>query len=224
MDSEKKAVILHEDRQIDEAIRFLHGQKELMESELTLRAKEIGDYLIHHFFQDDLEQISSQNPLKNMSFRRLCERSDLPFSESALRRFLHVAVNFRFLPLDKAKELPPSHHSVLYQVADTEERSRIGCQAVDQSFSVRRLRQVVKGKGRRRPGGGRKPLTEFQKNWKLLVQAAENLAQKVEKESFIEEDSLGEIWQESRTIRDHINKIMDRLMEIPQVNLKKPES
>jgi hypothetical protein len=213
--SDKQAVaVIQTDRKVEEAVKWLARQKELMESELTLRAKEIGDYLIRKFFDDDLAQVSSQNPLKNMSFHKLCERTDLPFSESALRRFLHVAVNFRVLPSEKAKELPPSHHDVLYQVADAGERCRIGCVAVDEGLSVRRLREMVKGKGRRRPGAGRKRLSEFKKNWRQVVQAVERLAGELESEAFSDVENRHELRRESRKVRDQLNKIIDQLLEI----------
>jgi hypothetical protein len=211
------AVLLQTDPKIDQAVSWLQEQKEAIEAELTLRARSIGDYLIREFFDDDIAEVSSQNPTKNVSFKRLCERGDLPFTESALRRFIHVAINFRVLPGETAKELPPSHHTVLYQVADPHERCKIGSVAVEEGLSVRSLRQMVKGKGRRRPGGGRKPTSDFYKEWKHLVSALERLEEETGDGRFLEPERREEVFQDSRRVRDKINKLMDRLMDLPRV-------
>ncbi len=202
------------DRTVDAAVAWLAERKESMEEELTLRAKEIGDYLIEHFFDNDINEVASQNPVKNMSFRRLCERTDLPFPETALRRFLHVAINFRLLPAGKAKLLPPSHHSVLYQVADPGERRKIGIEAANRELSVRKLREIVKGKGRRRPGAGRKPETNFYKNWKQLVDSVQCLAVDCTEDDFLEGKHRQEVRRQSRAIRDQLNRIIDRLNDM----------
>lgn len=202
------------DRTIEVAVAWLSERKEAMEEELTLRAKEIGDYLIGHFFNGDIEEVASQNPAKNMSFRKLCERTDLPFPETALRRFLHVAINFRLLPAAKARLLPPSHHSVLYQVADPRERRKIGIEAAERELSVRKLREIVKGKGRRRPGAGRKMETNFYKNWKQLVDSVESLSVDCGDNDFLECKHRQEVRRQSRDIRDQLNKIIDRLNDL----------
>lgn len=214
MTTEKQSLVLHVDDKVEDAVAFLHEQKVEMEAELTLRAKVIGDYLIHHFFDNDLAEVSSQNPTKNVSFKKLCERTDLPFSESALRRFIHVAINFRVLPGEKARELAPSHHSVLYQVADPDERCRIACEAADGHVSVRTLRKLVKGKGRRRPGGGRKRTSEFYKEWKALVAVLENLEGEAAAAEFLEPERRDEVFRQSRTVRDRLNKLMDQLTDL----------
>lgn len=214
MTSQKDDAIIRPDEKVEAAVRFLNTQKEAMESELTIRAKAIGDYLLQEFFAGNLDEVSSQNPAKNVSFKKLCERPDLPFSESALRRFIHVAVNFRVLPPEKAKELPPSHHSVLYSVADHRERCRIGCEAVEKGLSVRRLREAVKGKGRRRPGAGRKRTSDFYKNWKALVSTVETMADELVEDEFIEENRISEVKRGTRSVRDKLNKILDRLNDL----------
>jgi len=202
--------------QVEEAIAWLQTKKDSMEAELTLRAREIGEYLIRNFFDDDLNEVTSQNPNKNVSFRELCERVDLPFPESALRRFIHVAINFRLMPPEKARALPPSHHSVLYHVADPDERCRIGIEAADNELSVRKLRQMVKGKGRRRPGAGRKRTSDFYKNWKQLVGALDQLTAECDGEPEIEETRYHELRRESREVRDQLNRIIDKLIDLKE--------
>ncbi len=202
-------------RTVDEAIAWLQTKKEGMEAELTLRAREIGDYLIEHFFHGDLAQVTSQNPNKEVSFRKLCQRADLPFPESALRRFIQVAVNFHFLPPAQAKALPPSHHAVLYQVADPDERRRLGEIAAEKEVSVRRLREMVKGKGRRRPGAGRKRLSHFAKSWKQLEDALAGLVEACEEGEFPEAERWPEMRRHTREMRDRLNRVIDHLLDGP---------
>jgi len=110
--------------------------------------------------------------------------------------------------------LPPSHHSVLYQVADPDERCRLACEAVDQGTSVRSLRARVKGKGRRRPGGGRKRTSEFYKEWKLLVASLDKLEDEAAGAPFLEPQRRDEVFRESRQVRDRLNRLMDRLTDL----------
>ena len=202
------------DPKIDQAVAWLDELKSRMESELTLFARQIGDYLLEGFFENDLAQVTSQNPRKNISFKRLCERKDLPFSESALRRFIQVAVNFRLLPFEHASTLLPSHHSVLYQVADPQERCRIGVKAAEKGLSVRKLREQVKGKGRRRPGGGRKPESNFVKNWRHLVSVLETLSLDAQDLECLAECKHSEIKGDCRRIRDMLTQVIDKVDDI----------
>jgi hypothetical protein len=203
------------ERTIAEAVAWLQEKKEGMEAELTLRAKEIGDYLIRQFFHGDLALVASQNPHKDISFRKLCARADLPFPESALRRFIQVAVNFHFLPPDKARALPPSHHSLLYQVADPDERRRLGVAAAEREVSVRRLREMVKGKGKRRPGAGRKRHSPFFKSWRQLNKALTDLVAACEEGALPEAERWPEVRQQTRELRDRLNQVIDHLMDLP---------
>ena len=141
--------------------------------------------------------------------------ADLPFPETAIRRFIQVAVNFRLLPPEQALALPPSHHGVLYQVADPEERRRIGVRAAEQGVSVRKLREMVKGKGRRRPGGGRKPDPEFLKSWKQLKNVLASLDSASENREFAIATMTEELKGESREVRDLLTKILDRVADVP---------
>lgn len=196
---------------ISKAVLFLADQKNKMEQELTLFAKEIGDYLLREFFDDDLRKASSQNPNKNVSFRKLCQQEDIPFSESSLRRFMQVAINFRLIPRSKAKKLLPSHHCVLYQVADPIQRAEIGIKAADEQLSVRRLRQMVKGKGRRKPGGGRKASSEFYKGWRQLISLVENLSSKADKEDFWAICEKSDLKSECLKVKSMIGQIIDKV-------------
>ena len=219
MDEENNRNIMHRaehDPKVDAAMLWLQRKKDQMEAELTLRAKEIGDYLIDHFFEGDISQISSQNPNKNVSFRRLCERLDLPFPETALRRFIHVAINFRLLPEEKAKLLPPSHHSVLYQVADPEERREIGIEAVEEGLSVRELRRRVKGKGRRAPGAGRKKESDFTRNWKAMVNMMDTLSCEEMDNTDIDPHACRAMMDEADKVKRKLEEILRNLENLPK--------
>ena len=80
-----------EDALVEETVDWLRQRKSEVESTLTLQAAQIGEYLIERFFKGDLAEVTSRNPNKNVSFQKLCEREDLPFSARALRSFIQVA-------------------------------------------------------------------------------------------------------------------------------------
>jgi hypothetical protein len=208
------------DPKVDSAVLWLQQHKNQMEQELTLFAKQVGSYLLKEFFDDDPEKVASQNPTKNISFRRLCERADLPFSESSLRRFIQVAINFQILPAAQAQKLLPSHHSVLYQVADPDERKRLGEQAAKEGVSVRALRKMVKGKGKRRPGGGRKPDTEFAKGWRQLLGLLENLNTEAERQDFLNFCGIDNPEADCERIRKLMGKIINKMDPPPTDKLK----
>ena len=201
---------------LDETVDWLKARKSEVEATLALQASQIGEYLIERFFDGDLALVTSQNPNKNVSFRKLCEREDLPFSARALRSFIQVAINFRLLPIDKAKQLPPSHHSILYQVADPNERIEIGVRVADEGISASELRKIVKGKGRRKPGGGRKPGSNFDRNWKTLVDLAHSLDACIGDEGIHDSEICRnkEIVAEARAVRDMLTVMVDRMAGI----------
>lgn len=199
------------DPKVEVALIWLRERKTRMEKELTVFAKEIGDYLIEEFFDGDIKKVSSQNPNKSFSFRKLCNQPGLPFSESALRRFIQVAVNFRILPEGKARKLLPSHHVVLYQVADPKERMQVGIEAADNQVSVRKLRKMVQGKGRRQPGGGRKPDSEFVKGWRQLVSLLESLSDEADKYDCIDLCKLEDTITDCAKIKKMMTQIIDKV-------------
>lgn len=210
---------------IDRTVDWLKARKSEVEATLALQASQIGEYLIERFFDGDLALVSSQNPNKNVSFRKLCERDDLPFSARALRSFIQVAINFRLLPIDKAKQLPPSHHSILYQVADPDERIEIGVRVADEGISASELRKIVKGKGRRKPGGGRKPGSSFDRNWKTLVDLAHSLEECIGDEGIHDSEICRnrEIVAEAREVRDMLTSMVDRMAGINVIDQKEPD-
>lgn len=199
------------DEKIDRAVKWLAERKTAMEQELTLHAKIIGDYLLREFFNNDILMVASQNPNKNISFRKLCQRQGIPFSETSLRRFIQVAINFRLLPETQAAKLLPSHHSVLYQVADPEQRRDIGIKAADQGVSVRKLREMVKGKGKRRPGGGRKSDSEFKKGWRQLMSLLETLVDEADREQLENLCGPDDLEGDCVKINDMVNKLMGKV-------------
>ena len=200
------------DEMLEEAVHWLRERKQKIEASLTQQARQIGENLFEQFFGGDITEVTSRNPNKNVSFRKLCERGDLPFTARSLRTFIQVAINFRLLPREKAKALLPSHHSILYQVADPEERVKIGVLAAEENLSARELRKRVKGKGRRRSGAGRKAASDHEKRWKSLVGLAQTLEACIDDEGFLDSACRrDEMVSQAREIRDMLTTMVDRL-------------
>ena len=57
---------------------------------------EIGEYLLKHFFNDDIALASSRNPRKPKSYKALCEHKELAVPYSTLTIMVRVAAQERF--------------------------------------------------------------------------------------------------------------------------------
>jgi len=198
----------------DERIRRTHawltGKKKAIEADLSVHAAEIGEYLIETFFDGDVAKACSHNPHKDHSLRKLCEREHAPFSVSALRTFIQVAQNFRLIPHDQAARLPPSHHALLYRVANPSERAALAKQCAEDRTSASRLRELVKGRGRRRPGAGRKPDAASVKDLRAVRAEVDRVRDKLDRTT-VDEAEVDGLIAEARVLRDRLAELLDQL-------------
>jgi hypothetical protein len=190
--------------------RWLSTKKKSIEADLSVHAAEIGEFLIEVFFDGDVTQACSHSPRKEQSLRKLSERNDAPFSLSALRTFIQVAQNFRLLPHDQAARLPPSHHALLYRVANPDERLELARRCAEDRTSAGRLRELVKGKGRRRPGAGRKPEPPTLRELHEVREQLLRVQQKLDRASMASSD-VDALIVAARALRDQLAALLDRL-------------
>jgi hypothetical protein len=209
------------DETVERTHRWLVDKKRAIEANLSAQAAEIGEYLLRTFYGGDFEKACSHNPHKDVSLRKLCQRTDAPFSFTALRTFIQVAHNFRLLPAHTARELLPSHHALLYRVADLEERARMAVDCAGKHTSARQLRELVKGRGRRKPGAGRKPDAPDVKQLRRVRQELDEVASKLDHAS--PSDAQAEaLVAEARAVRDQVMRIMDALQDRRVTLRRKP--
>lgn len=199
-----------DDARIRHTHAWLKRKKKAIEADLSVHAAEIGEFLIETFFDGDVELACSHNPHKEHSLRRLCNRDDAPFSLSSLRTFIQVAQNFRLMPRDQAARLPPSHHALLYRVANPRERVELAGECARNGTSARRLRELVKGRGRRRPGAGRKPSAPSVKELRAIRERLELVGKSLPRSRVNDADVEGLI-TEARELRDRLAELLDQL-------------
>ena len=199
-----------DDARITRTHAWLKGKKKAIEADLSVHAAEIGEFLIETFFDGDVEIACSHNPRKEQSLRRLCAREDAPFSLSSLRTFIQVAQNFRLMPRAQAARLPPSHHALLYRVANPAERVELAGECAKNGTSARRLRELVKGRGRRRPGAGRKPHAASVKELRAIREQVERVRRNLPRRE-VDEGEVEGLINEARELRDRLAELLDQL-------------
>lgn len=210
-DSQSEVIVPGDDDKIEITHRWLTGKKKAIEADLSVHAAEIGEFLIETFFDGNVALACSHSPRKHQSLRRLCDHNNAPFSLSALRTFIQVAQNFRVIPHDQAARLPPSHHALLYRVANPEERADLARQCAEDRTSARTLREMVKGRGRRRPGAGRKPRVPTSNEVRVLRSRVEAIIRELDTAQPTEIDSM---IVELRSLRDAVARSLDRLGDL----------
>jgi hypothetical protein len=144
-----------DEKLVEKAVVYI--RKTLAET-LFKGATDVGDYVLKQFFGDDPEQVRSQNPHKNASFRSLSEKcgGELPIAKSWLYNAVSVAVMRRLLPAGDGafKQLPPSHQAALLPLREPVKVEKIAERAVAKNLSVRALRDIVEKEVEKAPKEG----------------------------------------------------------------------
>ncbi len=128
---------------VEEAVAFINGR---IEQTVFDGAIEIGEYVLVHFFDNDISLISSKNPDKQVSFRKLCAHPDLAVSAQALNKMVRVAAQERFFKVNgiDASSLKYSHKIELTSLENNAEKLNIARRAISEALSVRELRDIIK--------------------------------------------------------------------------------
>jgi len=79
---------------IDKAIEHINN---LIINKYYQTAIDVGNYVLKEFFKDDINEVRSKNPFKEMSFKVLCERSKSTVHPKHLYQMVVVAAQERFL-------------------------------------------------------------------------------------------------------------------------------
>ncbi len=208
---EKNTDLQSESQTLDEAHAWLTAKKQAINAQLALHAAQIGEYLIETFYEGREDLVVSHAAGKDVSLRKLAAREDSPFSLSALRTFLQVALNFRRIPNRVAKALPVSHHAILYRVADEDERARMAEKATDEKATANTLRQWVRGKGRRKTGGGRRPDCDMTRDFKDAMHCLRNAEQKLflwQADGQQSDEEMSQAMEQAKRMRDELNRLL----------------
>jgi hypothetical protein len=155
-------------RLLDEAVRQIN---EIHARGAVNTARELGQYLLHTFFADRIEEWHS-NARKHLSFRALASRSDLSVHFTTLWRSVALVEQLQQLPLEVGEALSPSHHRALLAVRDVDLKRRLAHKAAKDRWSFAALSAHLKelrARGRdrlpaaARPAQGRRRLPPWAK-------------------------------------------------------------
>lgn len=120
--------------------------REILSRTLAKGMEEIGAYLLHAFYDDDIALYRSRSPTKVASLRALVERCgtiDLPVSPTFLSSAIRIAAVSRQLPTDASfTRLPVSHRVELLRLPE-DEIEPLAASVLKRALPVRELRDQV---------------------------------------------------------------------------------
>jgi hypothetical protein len=136
--SENREVDVVDDSKIMEAVAFIN---EVANKTIYQGSIEIGDYILKHFFEDDIKFAASKNPKKQASFNKLCENEDLTIRPNRLAIMVRVASQERFLAEKEVdtSELTYTHKASFVKLDNGQKKINLIKKCVDKEWSTREL-------------------------------------------------------------------------------------
>lgn len=106
---------------------------------------EIGQYLLEHFFNNSIEDATSRNPQKRVSYRKLCEREDLLVHPGRLSEMVRVAAQEKFLTDSEInpEALSYTHKAELIKLPNDALKIGLANKTVAENLSTRALGELV---------------------------------------------------------------------------------
>ena len=147
-DAENTAVVAVDPALIDRSVKFIN--KTIIATSYK-GSLEIGEYLLEHFFDNDIEKASSRNPHKPLSFQKLCKRDDLGVHPSTLSRMVKVASQEKYFVQKQTdtKGLTYSNRLEFTKLPNDQKKLKLveKCIKEEMSFSTLSARISKKSKG-----------------------------------------------------------------------------
>lgn len=133
---------------IEEAVKFINEKS----NETVYKGyEEIGNYILEHFFDNDIAKAQSKDPTKKVSFNKLCEREDLIVHPNTLALMMRVACQEKIFVDNKIDitALSYTHKSLLVKMdSDKHKTIKINLtkKCIKENWSTRRLDEEIKKK------------------------------------------------------------------------------
>ena len=140
--SKKEAVMEVDKDLIDRSVEFINA---IVVKTMYKGSLEIGEYLLINFFNNKIEQASSKNRNKAVSFQELCKRPDLGVHPSTLSRMVRVASQERYFLQNKAStdDLSYSHRIEFTKIDNDEKKIRLVKKCIQEKMSCRELSKII---------------------------------------------------------------------------------
>lgn len=200
------------ERLAEEALRHIERLERRAKLELVI---EIGDYLVEHFFEGNLDLARSFSPVKAKALKRLEELAPTrDIAPSQLRIAVSMSAQYRALPAAVRDRLTVRQHRALLPVKDGQEKSKLARRALADKLSGPALSEII-----RRAHGpaktGPKPQGELERAInaarRALVSAMVENALEPAKVRALDPALRARLAREARTLRERIERISDAL-------------
>ena len=128
---------------IEDAVEFIN---ETANKTIYKGSIEIGEYILKHFFGNDINLASSKNPKKLLSFYKLCERQDLVVHPNQLGLMVRVASQERYLTENEVNTggLSYTHKATLVKLDNTKKKIKTIEKCIKKNWSTRELDDEIK--------------------------------------------------------------------------------
>ena len=127
---------------VEASVKFINDKV----AETVFRGSiEIGEYVLKHFLNDDIELASSPDRYKSASYSALCSHPDLAVSRQTLSNMVRVAAQERFLIANNVDVgmLGYSHRVELLKLENNETKIALVRRCIEMSLSVRKLIPLI---------------------------------------------------------------------------------
>jgi hypothetical protein len=122
-------------------VRFINSRRNLRGLDAV---REVGSYVLTHFFADDFKRFSRRAKSKPVSFRLLLARQDLAIKPATIRALVRVHKQLDELPSELAEGLSLSHHRALLPLPTSDLKVTLGQAAMAGCWTRDRLEQEVR--------------------------------------------------------------------------------
>jgi len=127
---------------IEKSVQFINDKAN---ETLYKGSLEIGNYILKHFFNDDIALASSKNPKKPRSYRLLCHHKDLSVPYSTLTIMVRVAAQEKFFKLNQidTSKIGYTHKANLIRLQNDETKLILAKRCMEEPLSTRKLAEIV---------------------------------------------------------------------------------
>jgi hypothetical protein len=199
-----------DDELVTAAVRFIN---EKANETIYRGSEEIGQYLLHNFFNDEIELAASRRPNKPASYKALCESEELAVHPATLSVMVRVAAQERFFLANdmEADKLSYSHKAELVKLPDASAKIQLVNEIMEKSLSVRDLAERIREVRASLPKKDR-PLAT---NWtKEIDDPARMLEDRRRYEVLTDKEKLKKIRAKTRAkLRQEVTVMIDKMSQ-----------
>ena len=196
---------------IEQSVRYINDKA----NETLYRGSlEIGNYILKHFFNDDIRLASSKNPRKPNSYKALCRHENLAVPYSTLTVMVRVAAQEKFFKthhIDTSK-LGYTHKANLIRLRNGEKKLSLAKRCIDEGLSTRKLTKLVKSS--RNHALNQKKMEQEETAFKNILKIEQLLSRSEKSELITDINKIRSMHASTRQeLRRKANELLDTMAE-----------